>query len=173
MTVKKTRSASSLRVVLSAFVAVAMALTSLSCGGNDDDGGAASTPKAEDAGNSSAAQSGPGGVTIAFSTISGQNSKMLVINAVPEAGGAPVAEACIPIRSDSFSPPATALNAIQAGQQAPCSGTPVKARLPEGSYTITAGVYAPPAQAPEKQTRQTVQVKGDITARIDGAALSN
>lgn len=158
-------------VILSAFVAVGLMLTSASCGG--DDGNGTATPTAAGAPNSPAAQSGPGGITVTAGTISGQDKKMLLINVVPETGGAPVAEACIPITSDRFSPPATALNAVQAGQQAPCSGPAVKFKLPEGSYTITAGIYAPPAQAPEKQSRQTVQVKGDITVTIDGAALSN
>ncbi len=97
---------------------------------------------------------------------------MLLVSVVPEAGGPAVAEACIPITSDRFSAAATAVTNVQAGQQAPCSSGAAKSKLPEGSYSVTVGIYAPPAQIPEKQTRQTVQVKGDVTVRIDGAALS-
>lgn len=43
-----------------------------------------------------------------------------------------------------------------------------------GSYALTAGIYAPPASKPEKESTQTVQVRADspATVQVDGAALS-
>ena len=159
------------RVLLASLLALSAIVASLSCGG-DDKSTATATPKAGTTSGAPASQAGPGGITVTSGPISGQNKKMLLVNAVPESGGASVAEACIPITSDRFTAPATTLTNVQAGGQGPCSGAAAKSKLPEGTYTITAGVYAPPAQSPEKQSTQTVQVKGDITVQIDGAALS-
>jgi len=58
--------------------------------------------------------------------------------------------------------------------QNPCGDPTAQTVFPNGTYTVTAGIYVPPASAPEKEVKQTVQVSGDtpVGVEIDGAALS-
>jgi len=56
--------------------------------------------------------------------------------------------------------------------QDPCGAATPATKLPEGTYILTAGIYAPPAQRAEVETKQTVRVSGDTAVEIDGAALS-
>ncbi len=138
------------------------------CGG-DDGSSSTATPGA----TSAAPKSGPGTITVTSSSpISGQNSKILLVSAAPQSGGPPTAEACIQIKSDRFTVPATVMTDKKAADAAPCSGSAPKTTFSEGTYTVSAGIYAPPAQTPDKEVKLTVQVKGDVTIQVDGAALS-
>ena len=151
-------------------VAMAVLATLVSACGDDDDGDKSSSSATSAA--SQAVASGPGTITVTSSSpISGQNNKVLLIYASPEAGGALNAEACVQIRSDRQTVPPTAMT-DKKGDQAPCSSGAAKTTFPEGTYTVTAGIYAPPAQAPEKEIKLSVKVSGNVTVQIDGAALS-
>jgi len=118
----------------------------------------------------SAARSGPGTISVSSSAIVGQSGRVLLVFAGVE-GGAPRARACIPIQSDRFTAPSTVLTSMPANQD-PCGAATPATQLPEGTYTVTVGVYAPPAQGAEVETKQTVRVSGDTAVEIDGAALS-
>jgi len=146
-------------------LAVALATSSLACGGKDTSEGTA--PKAP---LDAVSASGPGSVTVASSVIRGQNGRVLLVFATQEGRG-PLARACIRITSDSFSVSAGEMTEMPAGND-PCGESNQVTTFPEGKYTITAGVYAPPGQTPEKQVTQTVEVKGDIQVVLDGNALS-
>ena len=132
------------------------------CGGDDG-----SSPTA----SPSAAPSGPGIISVTSSSIEGQDGRVLLISAAPKGGGAQMAGACISVTSDSFAAPSTVLTDPPPGNN-PCGATTPTTTFPEGTYTLTAGIYAPPAQVPEAETTQTVQVSGDVTVEIEGAALS-
>ncbi|MBA4181695.1 MAG: hypothetical protein C0506_13985 [Anaerolinea sp.] len=141
----------------------------VACGGDNDGPAATSvvTPTAPQAPGG-----GPGTITvISSSPLNGQNGRLILITASPGAGGPPVAEACVQIRSDGFTVPATTMTDKKA-DQAPCGSGAAKTTFPEGTYTITAGVYAPPAQAAEKEVKLDVKVAGNVTVQIDGKALS-
>lgn len=160
------KSRSALTVLLLGAAAIA---TVAACG---DDGGGNGDSASPTAATSPAAKSGPGTITITSSTpITGQSKKVLLVYAAPQAGGALLAEACIQLTSDRVSVPSTVMTE-KKGDQAPCSGSAGPAKLPEGTYSFTAGIYAPPAQTAEKEVKLTIEVKGDVTAQIDGAALS-
>lgn len=139
-----------------------LALSIAACGGGgDNDGGTATTPG-----------SGPGAITLkGGGDVTGQANKLLVVSAVPEAGGAPVAEACIQVTSAKFAIPDAVMTDVQAGQP-PCGAKGAKSKLAEGTYVLTFALYAPPAQAPEAQVTKTVKVAGDVTIQFDGAAVS-
>ena len=153
-------------LALLCLILVGLALAVLVACGNEGEGGSTSP-----AAGSPAAQGGPGAVTVTSSTITGQTNKLMVILAAPEAGGAPLAQACVPITSDRFSAPSTVMVDMPAGQP-PCTGSRSKIELPEGTYTVTASILVPPAQKAEVETKQTVRVSGDVTVKIDGAPLS-
>lgn len=159
--------ASALACLLLGLAAVA-ALTA--CGDDDDDGGSATSPATE--GSAAAAKSGPGTITItSASPITGQSRKVLLVYAAPQAGGALLSEACIQLGSDRVTVPATVMT-DKKGDQAPCTGSAGQTRFAEGTYTLVAGIYAPPSQSADKEVTMTVEVKGDITVQIDGSALS-
>lgn len=140
------------------------------CGDDDDDGANPTSPATE--GSSPAAKSGPGTITVTSSSpITGQSRKLLLVYAAPQAGGAPLSEACIQLGSDRVTVPATVMT-DKKGEGAPCTGSAGQTKFPEGTYTLIAGIYAPPSQTADKEVRVTVEVKGDITVQIDGSALS-
>jgi hypothetical protein len=107
---------------------------------------------------------------VTSSAIRGQNGRVLLVFATQEGRG-PLARACIRITSDSFSVSGGAMTDVPAGND-PCGDSSQTTTFPEGKYTITAGVYAPPGQTPEKQVTLTVEVKGNIQVTLDGNALS-
>ncbi len=119
----------------------------------------------------SAAGSGPGNISLTSSTIGRQSGRVLLVNVAPQEGGAALARACIGIQSDRFAAPVTVMTDISPDGN-PCGPATPATRLPEGTYTLTAGIYAPPAQKAEVETSQTVRVSGDTAVQIDGAALS-
>ena len=144
-------------------VAGGLAFAIAACGGGDDN---------DDGGPTPAPGSGPGAITLrAGGDIMGQANKLLVVSALPEAGGAAIAEACIQVTSAKFAIPDAVMTDVQAGQP-PCSGKGAKASLPEGNYVLKFAVYAPPAQSPEAETTKTVKVAGDVTVEFDGTAVS-
>lgn len=161
------RLAAGLACLLLGLAAVA---TLTACGDDDDDGGSATSPATE--GSSPAAKSGPGTITVtSASPITGQSRKVLLVYAAPQAGGAPLSEACIQLGSDRVTVPATMMT-DKKGEGAPCTGSGGPTKFPEGTYTLIAGIYAPPSQTADKEVSMTVEVKGDITVQIDGSALS-
>jgi len=149
-------------VLLGATLAVSAA-----CGGDDRAGSTSPTPTPV------ATQAAtPGTITFSAGTITGQTGKVLLVFASPSGGG-PVARACVPIGSERFTAPATVLTDMAASGD-PCGPATPATVFATGSYTVTAGVYAPPASKPEKESTQTVQVRADApaTVQVDGAALS-
>lgn len=152
--------------------AAAIALTlaiSAACGGDDAKSTATTAPAASP--TTSAAT--PGTITLSVSgQIAGQKGKMLLVSANAAGGGPQLARVCLPITSDSFAVPETAMTDAPAGND-PCSGSTPKTVFPKGSYQVSAGIYAPPAQQPDKTANATVQV-ADVGAKaqFDGAALS-
>ncbi len=152
-----------------ATIALTLAI-SAACGGGDSK----STPSPAPAVSPTAASAGtPGTIALSVSgSIVGQKGKMLLVSASAAGGGPQLARACLPITSDSFSVPETAMTDVPAGND-PCSGSTPKTVFPKGSYQVSAGIYAPPAQQPEKTANSTVQVAdAAASAKFDGAALS-
>ena len=135
------------------------------CGGGDS-----SEAPAPQAPVATTAASGPGTITIKSTAIRGQSGRALVVFVMRDAGG-PMARACVRIESDSFTVAATKLTDAPAGGD-PCSGQTAATTFSEGRYTLSAGIFVPPAQAPEKQVTLTVEVKGNVDVVIDGASLS-
>ena len=151
-----------------ATIALTLAI-SAACGGDSK-----STPSPVPAVSPTAASAGtPGTIALSVSgPIVGQKGKMLLVSASAAGGGPQLARACLPITSDSFSVPETAMTDAPAGND-PCSGSTPKTVFPKGSYQVSAGIYAPPAQQPEKTANQTVQVAdAAATVKLDGASLS-
>ena len=75
------------------------------------------------------------------------------------------------ITSDEFTLPETVMTEVPEGND-PCGeGTP-EATLAEGTYSLTAGVYVGGEQTAESSTTLSVDVAGNVSAEIDGAALS-
>jgi len=138
----------------------------ISCGG-----GSKTEPTPSQAGSTQVpAGSGPGTITISSTTIQGQSGRIMLVF-VSQEGQGQLARACIQLNSDSFMVPDTAMSDVPAGSD-PCGGSTSVTTLPEGQYVLDVGIYAPPAQTPEKQLTQTVEVKGDVKVILDGKALS-
>ena len=156
------------RAVMVMLFSVMVAAAASACGGDDDDGGDATVP----AGATSLAAEGPGTLKVTSSAIAGQSGKILLGFAVPASGGERVARLCVPITSDDFTVPATAMTEVPQGND-PCGGDTPVATLDEGTYTLTAGVYVGGQQTPEAETTVTVEVAGHVEAELDGAELSN
>jgi hypothetical protein len=136
------------------------------CGGDDDDdtgddGGGEAT--------SAAPAEGPGTVTLTSTAIQGQSGKLLLVLAAE--GGQQIARLCAPITSDDFTLPATVMTEVPEGND-PCGGDTAEATLEEGSYQLSAGVYVGGEQTPASSTTLNVDVAGDVSAEIDGSALS-
>ena len=142
-------------------LALLMLAAAVACGGGSDD--TSKTP--------TAAATGPGTITVTSTAITGRSGQMLLVYAEREGQPGNVAVACIRIDSNSFSASGVALADVPAGND-PCSGSAQAKKFPEGRYTLTTGVYAPPAQSPEKKVTQAVQVSGNVKVVLDGPALS-
>lgn len=157
------------RLRVAAFLTLGLAVAALSfgCSGKADDSRASTSPTATTAAGPA---SGPGTLTLTSSALRGQNDRVLLVFVTQEGRG-PLARACIRVTSNAFTVGATEMTDVPAGND-PCSGSSPSTRLPEGRYTITAGIYAPPAQAPDKQVTVTVEVKGNVQVALDGNALS-
>lgn len=114
----------------------------------------------------------PGTITVSTTAITGQNGKMLLVFATSATQEGQLGVACIPITSDSFEVPSTALTEVPAGN--PCAGGTPTVVFPEGSYAITAGIYTPGSQSAEAEVATTVDIAGDGVASVQlvGSALS-
>jgi len=154
------------RLVLAAICLAFAGLLLASVAACGDDSGDNSGP-APTAGPSS----GPGTISISSSPIAGQSGKVLLVSVAPQGGGAALARACIGIKSDRFTVPSTVLTDPPAVQD-PCAPATPATKLPEGTYALTVGIYAPPAQKAEVEVKLTARVSGDAAVQIDGAALS-
>ena len=112
---------------------------------------------------------GPGKITVSSSAITGQNGKALVMGVNMQ--GVPPAGACVFLDSDSYSLAPTVL-IDTPGQGGPCGGSTPETVFPAGTYTVSAGIYMPGSQTPERQVQAEVVVDGDKTVKLDGAALA-
>ena len=102
--------------------------------------------------------------------ITGQQGKALVVMVIGDGG--PVASACVQIGAASTVVNPTLLTEVGGGGN-PCSGSTTPKVFAAGTYTVTAGIFVPPANSPEKSVSQTVQVTGPgVAVRLDGKALS-
>jgi len=156
-------------ILTAGLLLTAAAFIAMACGGNGDDGGKATTqPTVE--GTATTAPSGPGAITLTSTEITGQSGKVLLVFA-SDAGGQMLARICASITSDSFTLDSTVMTDIAAGDD-PCAPSTAETEFPEGTYTLTAGVYSPGSQTADVETTLTVSVSGDVTAEIDGAELS-
>jgi hypothetical protein len=152
----------SLALAVAGLIAISMA----ACGGDKSSDSASETPA------SPAAQGLAGTITVTSSPITGQSGKILLILATAASGG-PVARACVSIDSDRFSVPSTVMT-DQPADDNPCGSPTAETIFSPGAYTVSAGIYQPPAQQPEKESTQTAQVTAGAPLQIalDGAALS-
>lgn len=146
-----------------------IAISAAACGGDDSSDNGDSEAEATE---SPAAEGRAGTITVTSSPITGQSGKVLLIFAEAGSGG-PMARACVPIDSDSFTVPSTVMT-DQPAQDDPCGPPTAETVFSPGAHTVTAGIYEPPAQQPEKEIEQTVQVAAGapLEVAIDGAALS-
>ena len=156
-------------IITASVLLTAAAFIAMACGDNGDDGGK-TTPQPTAEGTATVAPSGPGAITLTSTEITGQSGKVLLVFA-SEAGGQMLARICAPITSDSFTLDSTVMTDIAAGDD-PCAPATAETEFPEGTYTLTAGIYSPGSQTAEAESTQTVSVSGSVTAEIDGAALS-
>jgi hypothetical protein len=134
-------------------------------------GGSSSTKEGVTPSPAATAASGPGTIVLKSTTIRGQSGRVLLVFAMQDGKQGNLARACIRIDSDTFTISGTPLSDIPTGND-PCGGSTPTTRLPEGRYTLIAGVYAPPAQAPERQVSMTVDVKGNVEVALRGEDLS-
>ena len=80
--------------------------------------------------------------------------------------GGPLGNICQPVTADPFS----FVAAVQTQGVDPCTLTGV-ATIPDGTYTVTAGIYTPGQQTPTRCATTTVTVagSGDVTLPAFGA----
>jgi hypothetical protein len=140
----------------------------VSCGGGDD---SASTATVTSSPTVTTAKTGPGRITITSTPIEGKSGKILLVYAISVGGGERLAGACVGISSVSFAVPGVVMTDVPVGND-PCAGGTSEMTFAEGSYQLTAGVYQGGQQTPESETTLTVKVAGDVTAQLDGVALS-
>lgn len=140
----------------------------IACGG-DDNGGASTSATSSPA--ATTAGSGPGTITLTSTAIQGRSDKILLVYAVPAGGGAQLARLCAGIDSDDFTLSATVMSDIPSGSD-PCGGNTSETTFAQGTYEVTASVFTGGQQTPEAQAKFSVDVKGNVTAQIDGTALS-
>ena len=155
------------RTALLAFV-----LVPLAAGCSDDSGGDATTaPIVTDIATTLGGVA-PGTITVSVPGITGQNGKMLLVFATSPTQGGQLGVACVAITSDSFDVPSTALTEVPADN--PCAGGTATVAFPEGSYTITAGIYTPGSRTAEAEASMTVDIVGDGVGSVQfsGSALS-
>jgi hypothetical protein len=85
--------------------------------------------------------------------------------------GVPPTGACVFLDSDSYSLAPTVLT-DEPGEGGPCHDPTPETVLPAGTYTVSAGIYTPGSQTPEKQVQAEVVVDGDVAVVLAGSALS-
>ena len=122
-------------------------------------------------GVSQRADGAPGTLWITSGPIVGQNGKILLVFVTPDGGGRQMARACVRVTSDSFSVPATAMTDMPAGDD-PCGGSTPQTVLTKGRYALRAGIYAPPATQPEKESNRTLEISGDVALDVELGGLS-
>lgn len=112
---------------------------------------------------------GAGGlVSVSAWPITGQQGKYLVIHAHPQEGADKAA--CTLITEPIFEGPGLKLKELQGDD--PCAPGAPDALVPDGTLTVTAGIYRPGSQVPEKQVTATYEVNGGGAFGIDGIALT-
>ena len=149
-----------MRHVALAVVGVVALLAGVACGGS----GGGQTP-------TSPSPSGSGTVTMTSTAITNQSGRILVVTATVEGQGALVGRACIRIDSNAFTVAPTTLVEIAASGE-PCDPASVTKTFAAARLLLTMGIFVPGAQTPEQATTQTVQVAGNVSVSINGAALS-
>ena len=90
----------------------------------------------------------------------------IVLAFVGRLDGGPLGNICQPVTADPFS----FVAAVQTPGVDPCTLTGV-ATIPDGTYTVTAGIYTPGQQTPTRCATTTVTVagSGDVTLPAFGA----
>ena len=90
----------------------------------------------------------------------------IVLAFVGRLDGGPLGNICQPVTADPFS----FVAAVQTQGVDPCTLTGV-ATIPDGTYTVTAGIYTPGQQTPTRCATTTVTVagSGDVTLPAFGA----
>ena len=93
-------------------------------------------------------------------------SNQIVLAFVGRLDGGPLGNICQPVTADPFS----FVAAVQTQGVDPCTLTGV-ATIPDGTYTVTAGIYTPGQQTPTRCATTTVTVagSGDVTLPAFGA----
>ncbi|HLF71606.1 MAG TPA: hypothetical protein VI759_05585 [Dehalococcoidia bacterium] len=157
------------KTALTALGAAAVSALVLACGGGSDAPATSTQPAAS--ATAAIQASGPGTITVSFAAIRNQSGRVLLVFATREGGGPQLARLCIPITSNSFATTGIVMTEMPSGGD-PCGATTAATSFPEGRYTLTAGIYAPPSQSPDKQITQTVEVKGNASVSLNGDALS-
>ena len=152
-----------MRHVVLAVVGVGALLAGVACGGSGDSGGG-QTP-------TSPSPSGSGTVTMTSTAITNQSGRILVVTATAEGQGPLIGRACIRIDSNAFIVAPTTLVEIAASGE-PCDPASVTKTFAAGRLLLTMGIFVPGAQTPEQATTQSVQVAGNVSVSINGAALS-
>lgn len=154
---------------LSLLMAVAALLVvAVSCGGGSDNASSATVTSSLTA---TTAASGPGAITLTSTAIQGRSGKILLAYAAPAGGGGQLARLCAGIDSDNFTLSATSMTDVPSGDD-PCGGGTSQTTFAQGTYEITASVFTGGQQTPEAQVKLNVEVKGNVTAQINGASLS-
>lgn len=108
-------------------------------------------------------------VRVGASTITGQEGKILLFFAEPQASGTKVA--CTQINAAVFETPNLVLKEMPSGAD-PCEGGTPDAFIVPGTLEIRAEVYVGGSQTPEKQVTATVDVQDESTWILDGVALT-
>ncbi len=163
------------RSILALALAISLGSVATACsddGAADQDSAGTNPPGTTEAASSTLGGVAPGTITVSATTITGQNGKMLLVFATAAAQQGQLGVACIPITSDAFEVPSTPLTEVPEGN--PCAGGTATAVFPEGSYTVTAGIYTPGSQTAEAQASMTIDIVGDGVGSLQftGAALS-
>ncbi len=110
----------------------------------------------------------PGRILVTSSQITGQAGKILVVMGQGNAGSV-----CAMIESDSWSmPEPVAMTELPGGEGGPCGEHTPEVAFPPGDNVVTASVYVPGETSARATTQVLVTVDGDVTAAVDGTALS-
>lgn len=138
-------------------VAAGTLVTVMACGGSE-------TP-------TNPSPAAPGTVTLTSTTINNQAGKVLVVTAQQEGQSTQAGRACVAIDSNAFIVPATLMAEMTASGN-PCDDPRTTKTFAAARYNLTAGIFTPGSQTAERSATQSVQVAGNMSVSLDGAALS-
>lgn len=118
---------------------------------------------------SGAVQAGdPGKILVTSSAITGQQGRLLIVVAQGNAGSV-----CAMIDSDPWTlTEAVAMTELPGGDSGPCGEHTPVVTFPAGDNVVTASIYVPGETQARATAQVLVTVDGDVTAAVDGSALS-